>query len=43
MFLAIGDVSGKGVPASLFMAVTQTLSRARMDREFSPAKPLPDQ
>jgi sigma-B regulation protein RsbU (phosphoserine phosphatase) len=26
--LAIGDVSGKGVPASLFMAVTKTLLRA---------------
>ncbi|MEA4862960.1 MAG: SpoIIE family protein phosphatase [Victivallaceae bacterium] len=25
--LAVGDVSGKGVPASLFMAVTQTLHR----------------
>ena len=25
--MAIGDVSGKGVPASLFMAVTQTLHR----------------
>lgn len=25
--IAIGDVSGKGVPASLFMAVTQTLHR----------------
>ncbi|MBI2417668.1 MAG: SpoIIE family protein phosphatase [Ignavibacteriales bacterium] len=27
--LAIGDVSGKGVPAALFMAVTRTLLRAR--------------
>ncbi len=27
----IGDVSGKGVPASLFMAITRTLLRARMD------------
>jgi sigma-B regulation protein RsbU (phosphoserine phosphatase) len=26
---AIGDVSGKGVPASLFMAVTRTLMRAK--------------
>jgi phosphoserine phosphatase RsbU/P len=27
---AIGDVSGKGVPASLFMAITRTLLRATM-------------
>ena len=27
--VAIGDVSGKGVPASLFMAVTRTLLRAK--------------
>lgn len=27
IFFAIGDVSGKGVPASLFMAVTRTLFR----------------
>jgi len=29
LYLAVGDVSGKGVPASLFMAVSQTLSRAK--------------
>jgi len=29
----IGDVSGKGVPASLFMAITRTLLRARMSDE----------
>lgn len=34
---AIGDVSGKGVPASLFMAVTRTLLRSVADREGSPA------
>src|SRR3989442_8467651 len=28
LWIAIGDVSGKGVPASLFMAVTKTLLRA---------------
>ena len=28
----IGDVSGKGVPASLFMVITRTLLRARMDK-----------
>ncbi len=35
---AIGDVSGKGVPASLFMAVTRTLLRSVADREGSPAE-----
>ncbi len=34
---AIGDVSGKGVPASLFMAVTRTLVRSISDREVSPS------
>jgi phosphoserine phosphatase RsbU/P len=28
LFLAIGDVSGKGVPASLFMTITRTLFRS---------------
>lgn len=28
LFFSLGDVSGKGVPASLFMAVTKTLLRA---------------
>ena len=27
VFVALGDVSGKGIPASLFMAVTMTLMR----------------
>lgn len=35
---AIGDVSGKGVPASLFMAVTRTLLRSVADRETSTAR-----
>lgn len=35
LYFAVGDVSGKGVPASLFMAVTQTLSRARTDKDLS--------
>jgi len=34
---AIGDVSGKGVPASLFMAVTRTLVRSISDKETSPS------
>lgn len=32
----IGDVSGKGVPASLFMAVTKTLFKASSDRNLKP-------
>lgn len=37
---AIGDVSGKGVPASLFMAVTRTLLRAKSMnmKDASPGK-----
>jgi sigma-B regulation protein RsbU (phosphoserine phosphatase) len=35
--LAVGDVSGKGVPASLFMAVTITLLRAAGTRTTDPA------
>ncbi len=34
---AIGDVSGKGVPASLYMAVTRTLVRSISDKEFMPS------
>ena len=34
---AIGDVSGKGVPASLFMAVTRTLMRSIADKQKEPA------
>jgi phosphoserine phosphatase RsbU/P len=35
---AIGDVSGKGVPASLFMAVTRTLLRTIADKVQSPGE-----
>ena len=35
---SVGDVSGKGVPASLFMAVTQTLLRATASRELTPGE-----
>jgi sigma-B regulation protein RsbU (phosphoserine phosphatase) len=37
LFLAIGDVSGKGIPAALFMAVTKTLIKgiAGSDTELS--------
>ena len=34
---AVGDVSGKGVPASLFMAVTRTLLRSLAPNQQSPA------
>ena len=36
LFFCIGDVSGKGVPASLFMAVTCSLFRNVSDRESMP-------
>ncbi len=38
--IAIGDVAGKGVPASLFMAVTITLLRAAGSRSSDPAEVL---
>jgi len=34
---AVGDVSGKGVPSALFMAVTKTLIKSRASSDFSPA------
>lgn len=34
----VGDVAGKGVPASLFMAVTRTLIRSKFTRGISTAK-----
>jgi phosphoserine phosphatase RsbU/P len=37
---AIGDVSGKGVPAALFMAVTRTLLRAKSDINSKPGEIL---
>jgi sigma-B regulation protein RsbU (phosphoserine phosphatase) len=33
----VGDVSGKGVPAALFMAVTKTLIKSRASNDYSPA------
>jgi sigma-B regulation protein RsbU (phosphoserine phosphatase) len=36
----IGDVSGKGVPASLFMAVTKTMVKARAAKGLPPEKVL---
>ncbi|MBZ5607496.1 MAG: SpoIIE family protein phosphatase [Acidobacteriia bacterium] len=35
---AVGDVSGKGVPAALFMAVARTLLRATAPHQTSPAE-----
>jgi phosphoserine phosphatase RsbU/P len=36
LFFVIGDVSGKGVPASLFMAITRTLLKANASWETPP-------
>jgi sigma-B regulation protein RsbU (phosphoserine phosphatase) len=36
----VGDVSGKGVPAALFMAVTKTLVKSRAANDLSPASIL---
>jgi sigma-B regulation protein RsbU (phosphoserine phosphatase) len=38
--LCIGDVSGKGVPASLFMAISKVLIRLGAGDDFSPASIL---
>ncbi len=38
LYFCVGDVSGKGVPASLVMAVTRSLFRTLAGREKSPAK-----
>ncbi len=34
---SVGDVSGKGVPAALFMAVTQSMIKTRASDDYSPA------
>ena len=38
LYFCIGDVSGKGVPASLVMAVTRSLFRSVSSRETSPRR-----
>jgi sigma-B regulation protein RsbU (phosphoserine phosphatase) len=38
--LCVGDVSGKGVPASLFMAISKVLIRSRATDDFSTASIL---
>lgn len=38
LYFCVGDVSGKGVPASLVMAVTRSLFRTLAGRETSPAQ-----
>ncbi len=40
LFFAIGDVSGKGVPASLFMAVTKTVLKAKTSKDSGPEEIL---
>lgn len=42
LYFLIGDVSGKGVPASLFMAITRSLFRTLSQKELSPAKIVTD-
>ena len=37
IFFTVGDVSGKGVPAALFMAVTLTLMKGMQRQKMSPA------
>ena len=40
LYIGIGDVSGKGVPASLFMAVGKTLLKSTIQTVNDPAKAL---
>ncbi len=40
LFFSIGDVSGKGVPAALFMAVTKTLVKGIAKHDMTPAQTL---
>ena len=38
LYFCIGDVSGKGIPASLFMAITQSMFRLMGNQGFSPSE-----
>jgi sigma-B regulation protein RsbU (phosphoserine phosphatase) len=40
VLIAVGDVSGKGIPAALFMAVTMTLLRSLARQSHAPAEIL---
>jgi sigma-B regulation protein RsbU (phosphoserine phosphatase) len=40
LFFVLGDVSGKGVPASLFMAITVALFKANADKDRGPEEIL---
>lgn len=40
LYFVIGDVSDKGVPASLFMAVTKTLIRSQTNKQMTPDEVL---
>lgn len=40
LYFVIGDVSGKGVPASLFMALTKTLLKAKASSAIEPSQIL---
>lgn len=42
LVFVVGDVSGKGVPASLFMAITRTLLRAKATAGKSPSQIVSD-
>ena len=40
LFISIGDVAGKGVPAALFMAVTKTLMKGVAEKSILPSEIL---
>jgi hypothetical protein len=40
LFFSVGDVSDKGVPAALFMAVTKTLMKGIAERGLTPSQVL---